>query len=406
MYTEEEKDAEIWGDSLDECKRKLQEMYGKNWRPKDIRTETVRYGLLGLRKKFQKVLTYTVIDHNIYSSQEKQEPVLSAAEQFEKNKQEILKNNNDILIKKTLENLNSQVANVNAKLDSLNSATSYKHETVRKIEELLAENEFTYSYIQMISEKILQSFTNPQLDDYYLVQRYVIDWIGESISITKEKAFRPPHVIIIVGPTGVGKTTTLAKLASNTILDAKANNKPKPEICFITTDTMRVGALEQISKFGEILGKNVMKAESSNDVLKNFEEYKDHVDYIFIDTSGYSPNDSTNIAKMKNILNVDGLHADIYLSFAASTKASDIANILRNYEPLGYESIIITKADETKQLGNVISVLYEKHKSISYITNGQGVPKNIMRANVIEFIKNLNGFDVDRVHIEDKFGEE
>lgn len=194
-------------------------------------------------------------------------------------------------------------------------------------------------------------------------------------------------------------------MASNTILDAKANGKPKPELCILTIDTMRVGALEQLSKFGEILGKNVMKAESSDDVLKIYQDYREHVDYIFIDTSGYSPNDSTHIGEMKNILNVNGMNADIYLSVTASTKASDLTNILRNYEPFGYDSVIITKCDETKQLGNVISVLYEKHKAISYITDGQRVPRNIKKADIIDILKNLNGFEIDRIHLEDKFGE-
>jgi len=168
---------------------------------------------------------------------------------------------------------------------------------------------------------------------------------------------------------------------------------------------MRVGALEQLSKFGEILGREVLKAETSDDVLKIYEENKDHVDYIFIDTSGYSPNDSTHIGEMKNILSVENMNPDVYLSLCATTKASDLNNIIRNYEPFGYESVIVTKCDETKQIGNIISVLYDKHKSISYITDGQRVPRNIRRATVIDMLKSLNGFDVDRVHIEDRFGE-
>lgn len=409
MITDENRKMTITGDSLRECKDKLCEMYGNNWRPIDQETKTIAYGLFGMRKKMSVVLTYVVDNHNVYNSGSTNIQTISEEEQLERNRQEILKSQNEALLKAQLnqmsQTLESLQKDMNAKLDGIAVSTSKKHETITKIEELLEQNEFSFSYIQMIEDKIRSSFTEKQLDDYKLVQRYVVDWIGESVLIAPEKVFRPPHVIIIVGPTGVGKTTTIAKLASNTILDAKQNNQPRPELCIITIDTMRVGALEQISKFGEILGKNVMKAESSDDVLKIYEEYKDHVDYIFIDTSGYSPNDSTHIADMKNILDVEGLKADVYLSLTASTKASDLNNILRNYEPLGYESVIITKADETKQLGNVISVLYDKHKTISYITDGQRVPRNIRRANVIDILKGLNGFDIDRVHIEDKFGE-
>ena len=108
---------------------------------------------------------------------------------------------------------------------------------------------------------------------------------------------------------------------------------------------------------------------------------------------------------MKNILSVDNLNPDVYLSVCATTKASDLNNIFRNYEPFGYNSIIVTKWDETTQIGNVISVLYDKHKTVSYITDGQHVPANIRKASVIDFLVSLKGFNIDRSHIEDKFGE-
>lgn len=411
MINDDEKVYTVTADSLDKCREILYEQYGSNFKIIDRRNEQVPCGFFKLRTKMQVVVKYIVVNHNIYNSNKGNSylPDPNFDEQFEKNRQAILKTQNDTLINAKLnevsKNLADLSAQVNSKLDGIAVATNEKHESILKIEELLSQNEFTFSYIKMIEEKIRSVFSLEQLDDFKLVQRYVVDWIGESISIAPEKFFRPPHVIIIVGPTGVGKTTTIAKMASNTILDAKANGKPKPELCILTIDTMRVGALEQLSKFGEILGKNVMKAESSDDVLKIYQDYRDHVDYIFIDTSGYSPNDSTHIGEMKNILNVNGMNADIYLSVTASTKASDLTNILRNYEPFGYDSVIITKCDETKQLGNVISVLYEKHKAISYITDGQRVPRNIKKADIIDILKNLNGFEIDRIHLEDKFGE-
>jgi len=407
MIIDQEKKYTISGDSLEDCKLKLQNMYGNNWKPLDQENKLVPCGFLGLRKKMQKVVTYTIVDHNIYNSNTSTPP-MSEEEKLEQNKQQILKAQQDVLMKAQINQMSQTLEemrkDMKQKLEGIQAGTGDKHPSITKIEELLSQNEFSFSYIQMIDEK-LKKLSLDELDDFDLVQKYVVDCIGDSISIAPEKVFRPPHVIIIVGPTGVGKTTTIAKLASNTILDARANNQPRPELCIITIDTMRVGALEQISRFGEILGKTVMKAESAQDVLKIYEDYKDHTDFIFVDTSGYSPNDSSHIAEMKNILDVDGLHSDVYLSVTASTKASDLSNILRNYEPLGYESVIITKADETKQIGNVISVLYDKHKSVSYITDGQQVPHNIKRANKIDLLKNLSGFDIDRAHIENKFGE-
>lgn len=419
MAFEDEIVQTIEGDTLEDCRIKLFELYGHDFQIRDKQTIFKPTGFLHLHKKeVQKV--YYVVNHRksyeplqpTYSNIQKaavQNVKISQEEELEKNRQAILQNQSNILVNSQLKQMSSTIEEMNKTINSLKSgidvAASEKHETIKKIDELLEQNEFTFSYIQMIEDKIRAKFPLDQLDDFKLVERYVIDWIGESINIAPEKSFRPPHVIINVGPTGVGKTTTIAKLAANTIIDAKSKGLPRPQLCILTIDTMRVGALEQLSKFGEILGREVLKAETSDDVLKIYEDNKDHVDYIFIDTSGYSPNDSTHIGEMKNILSVENMNPDVYLSLCATTKASDLNNIIRNYEPFGYESVIVTKCDETKQIGNIISVLYDKHKSISYITDGQRVPRNIRKASVIDLLKSLNGFDVDRVHIEDKFGE-
>jgi flagellar biosynthesis protein FlhF len=397
----------IEGDTLDECKKKLYELYGRDYSIENRESKFKRYGFLGLKQKEVQVVYYTVNHRKAYDSEnmyDKENEEL----QLERNRRAILEKQNSLLLSSSMSQMSSKLDEMTKQIEELSkknlNAGNEQHETIKRIEELLEQNEFTMSYIKMIEDKIRNQFSLDDLEDFKLVERYVIDWIGESIQIAQQRVFRPPHVFIIVGPTGVGKTTTIAKLASNAILDARKNGQPRPEICLLTIDTMRVGAQEQLTKFGDILDKAVLKAESADDVRQIYEEYKDHVDYIFIDTSGYSPNDSMHISQMKNMLDVN-MNPDIYLSISATTKASDLQNIFRNYEPFGYESVIITKCDETKQFGNVISVLWDKHKSISYICDGQGVPRNIRRADVIEFLKNLSGFDVDRVHIEDKFGE-
>ena len=106
------------------------------------------------------------------------------------------------------------------------------------------------------------------------------------------------------------------------------------------------------------------------------------------------------------MLSVQGMNPDVYLTVTASTKARDLNTIMQNYEPFGYQSVIITKCDESEQYGNVISVLHERHKSISYITNGQKITQTIAKADVVEFLKRLEGFAIDRVHIEDKFNKD
>ena len=161
-----------------------------------------------------------------------------------------------------------------------------------------------------------------------------------------------------------------------------------------------------MERWGKHLHYPVYKVEKTNDLKQIYENVKNNVDAIFIDTSGFSPNDATHIAKMKLLLEVPGLNPDVYLTMTASTKTKDLLNIMQNYEPFGYKSVIITKCDESEQFGNVISALHEKHKSISFITNGQVAARDIEEANIVDFLIRLKDFRVDRIHIEDRFGED
>ena len=411
MYTED-KGAPVYTltrRNLKECKDELWERYGEDYQILS-KQQDFKGGFLGFGQKEVVTVSYTVrsrgmpqrsLSKNSYSSYRNDD--------FQKNQEEILKmttGNIDSIkqiaqVKQSVEELTNLI---NKKFEMSVSAAPDKHPSIAKIEEMLDRNEFSFAYISEISKRMSQEFSLDQLDDFDFVEKTVVDWIGESISVHPEKRFRPPHVIILVGPTGVGKTTTIAKLAANLILDAKDKGRERPQLRFISIDKTRVGALEQLVNYGEIMNVPVDKAETLEDVKTIYNEYRNKVDAILIDTSGYSPNDAKNIGQMRSILDLEDLHADVYLALSATTKARDLVNIIQNYEPFNFNSVIVTKCDETRQYGNVISVLHEKRKSISYITDGQRVPKNIRRADVVNFLIGLNDFKIDRTHIDDKFG--
>ena len=411
MYTED-KGAPVYTltrRNLKECKDELWERYGEDYQILS-KQQDFKGGFLGFGQKEVVTVSYTVrsrgmpqrsLSKNSYSSYRNDD--------FQKNQEEILKmttGNIDSIkqiaqVKQSVEELTNLI---NKKFEMSVSAAPDKHPSIAKIEEMLDRNEFSFAYISEISKRMSQEFSLDQLDDFEFVEKTVVDWIGESISVHPEKRFRPPHVIILVGPTGVGKTTTIAKLAANLILDAKDKGRERPQLRFISIDKTRVGALEQLVNYGEIMNVPVDKAETLEDVKTIYNEYRNRVDAILIDTSGYSPNDAKNIGQMRSILDLEDLHADVYLALSATTKARDLVNIIQNYEPFNFNSVIVTKCDETRQYGNVISVLHEKRKSISYITDGQRVPKNIRRADVVNFLIGLNDFKIDRTHIDDKFG--
>ena len=414
MAYEDEIEQKITGSTYEECKEKLFNLYGKNFRILNKVTDFRPAGIFHLKKKPVTIVTYTVNHQKSYSVDEPRmsfQSSYSEEEQMAKNREAILQNQNNIILgsqikemSKTIQDLKNDLSQ---QIKNVAISAQEKHESIKKIEEMLEQNEFSFSYINMIEEKIRNDFSLDQLDNFDLVERRVIDWIGESITIAKEMTFRPPHVFIIVGPTGVGKTTTLVKLAAQFVKSfALSHEGQRPEICFITTDTMRVGAMEQLERWGTHIGSRVYKAERAEDLKTLYDDNRANMDAIFIDTSGFSPNDATHIAQMKMLLEVPGMNPDIYLALTAGTKARDLQNIMQNYEPFGYKSVIVTKCDESEQFGNVISVMYEKHKAISYITHGQVASRDITKANIVDFLIRLENFKVDRIHIEDKFGDD
>lgn len=400
MAYDEEIEQKITGRSFEECKEKLFSLYGKDYRITNKSVEWRQGGFLHLSKKPVSVVSYVV---KSYSSE---------AEQLSRNRDAILENQKGSLISsqtKEIEKIGASIEELKEEMSrqikNIAVQTQDKHESIQKIEEMLEQNEFSFSYINMMEEKIRNEFSLEQLNNFDLVERRVVDWIGETITVSKDSVFRPPHVFIIVGPTGVGKTTTLVKLAAQFVKNyAGSHDGKRPAICFITTDTMRVGAMEQLERWGKHMGSNVYKAERAEDLKTLYDDNRNNMDAIFIDTSGFSPNDATHIAQMKMLLEVSGMSPDIYLAVTASTKARDLQNIMQNYEPFGYKSVIVTKCDESEQFGNVISVLFDRHKTVSYITHGQVASRDITKANVVDFLMRLDEFKIDRIHIEDRFG--
>lgn len=381
--------------SYEEGRDILYQIYRDNYTIVDRKNE-FKSGFLGLFQKSYVVLYYTV----------KQKT--QASEDFQSAQEKILKNTaTDTLTLKQNAAMLNMMQEISNQVSELKSATkSDVHPTIAKIESLLEQNEFTHNFISEISGRIRSEFALEELENFKLVEKRVVDWIGHSISIAPVYTHKLPHVIVLVGPTGVGKTTTLSKLAANLILSARKAGQTEPVVRLITTDRTRVGAEDQLKRWGAMMEVPVDKAESSEDLKQLYDAHKDSTDYILVDTSGYSPNDYENIGKMRSLLDLPNVTMDTYLTISADKKASDNLKIIQNYEVFNFGSVIITKCDETTTYGNVLSVLHEKRKSISYITDGQKVPRNIRRASVVEFLMNLSGFTIDRIHIEDTFPEE
>jgi flagellar biosynthesis protein FlhF len=175
--------------------------------------------------------------------------------------------------------------------------------------------------------------------------------------------------VVLVGPTGVGKTTTIAKLAGRLALIEKK------KVGLITIDTYRIGAVEQLKTYAEIMNipfKVVITLKEMQGAVKELEA----CDVILVDTTGRSSKNTMQISELRAF--IQKVNADhIMLVMSGTTKNRDIQTILEGYNELAYEELIITKLDETSTYGCVYNIVKRSNKPIAYITTGQDVPDDI-----------------------------
>ncbi len=207
------------------------------------------------------------------------------------------------------------------------------------------------------------------------------------VPIRKEVEVKPPHkkIMMFVGPTGVGKTTNIAKLAARYAFKLNARHK----VGIITLDTYRIGAVEQLMTYAKMMRLPIETVVDPDDFEAALNALR-HNDYILIDTVGSSQHDKEKIEKIQNFLQVDTFsEISVNLVLSATTKYEDLLDVYENFSILDIDTFVFTKLDETNSYGNIFSLLVDTKKPISYFSIGQEVPDDIMQANADYLLKGI-----------------
>ncbi len=252
----------------------------------------------------------------------------------------------------------------------------------------LLENEVDEKYANKIISEVESSLKKDANIDTILpgIYQKIILKLGETVRIDTDN--NKSKLVFFVGPTGVGKTTTIAKLASSFKLDKKL------KVAMITSDTYRIAAVEQLKTYANILGvpiKVVYTLEELNSAINEFEDY----DIVLVDTAGRSHKNKEQCDEMKHLINdsvtTENMMKEIYLVLSAATKYKDLLNIVDVYEKIGKFKLIFTKLDETSTLGNILNIKLKTGAALSYVTYGQVVPDDIRIIDAQALAKQLLG---------------
>ena len=250
----------------------------------------------------------------------------------------------------------------------------------------MLNNDVNEKYVNQIldeAEKVTNSGSNVDIILSNVYQKLILRF-GQPKSLDLSGA--KPHVVFFIGPTGVGKTTTIAKIASKYKVDYEK------KVAFITADTYRIAATEQLQVYANILDAPmsiVYSKEELNEAIGKYAEY----DLVFVDTAGFSHKNEEQKEDIRNLIQgVDPEYtSEVYLVLSATTKYRDLLDIVDTYHTISEFKLIFTKLDETSTCGNLLNIKLYSDAELSYTTNGQNVPDDIELFDTQKIVKQLLG---------------
>lgn len=255
--------------------------------------------------------------------------------------------------------------------------SKYKNEIVELVYQHLIESEIDEEVATNLMKGIDSKDINEVVASVYKRLVKILDKASPVVWEGQQK------VVFFVGTTGVGKTTSIAKIAANLII---AENR---SVGLITTDTYRIAAVEQLKTYGKILDVPVKVAYTPTELRQAIESYSDK-DLILIDSAGCSQKNEDQFRDTVQML-AEVPESEMYLVLSLTTKYKDMCEILEKYSPYKSVKLVFSKLDETNTIGNIINIKCKYSAKLSYITTGQNVPEDIEIVAPSEIAKRLLG---------------
>lgn len=247
--------------------------------------------------------------------------------------------------------------------------TDAASDTVQKLYQQLTKQDISHKLTVDILRTVLSEVPKSEWKNEALLKQRLRSVISSKILTDPPwEYFDPQKVVALLGPTGVGKTTTIAKLAANYHLIAQQ------KVGLITLDTYRIAAVEQLKTYADIINVPLTVVYSGEELQDAIANYHDQ-DLILIDTAGRSHNNQSQMEELNAAL--AGINAEKYLVVSATTKSYDLMAIIDAYRSMDIDNLIVTKLDETESYGILLQAASYAQVPIAFITTGQSVPDDI-----------------------------
>jgi len=214
--------------------------------------------------------------------------------------------------------------------------------------------------------------TSEQLADKPAIRAKLMELIVSQMPPSPQGQKQTGRVIALIGPTGVGKTTTIAKLAANFKL------REHKKVGLITIDTYRIAAVDQLRTYAEIIDIPLQTVLTAGELAQTVNAMR-HLDVVLIDTAGRSQNDRLRLSQLRSFLEAAGAD-EVHLVVSANANRKCAINTLERFIPLGANRVIMTKLDEAATFGSILNVAMAGKLALSYVTAGQDVPEDIVIA--------------------------